>query len=57
MLPQAFVVDAWRVVELAQLAGLSDETREAATYAAVLYQLATAATLTDGSQKIFAYTK
>lgn len=55
-LPQVFVVDVWRVVELAQVAGLDDEAREAALYAAVLYQLATAATLTDGSQKIFAYT-
>lgn len=54
-LAQAFVVDAWRIVELAQAA--SDEERfEAGVYAGVMYQIATAATLTDGSLKMFAYT-
>lgn len=49
-LPQAFVVDAWRVAELAEAAA-DDETQEAALYAGVLYQLATAVTLTDGTLK------
>lgn len=53
-LAQAFVVDAWRIVELAQ-AAVSEEDFEAALYAGVLYQVATAATLTDGSLPMFAY--
>ncbi len=53
-LAQAFVVDAWRVVELANAAVETEDT-EAAIYAGVAYQLATAATLTDGSLKIFVH--
>lgn len=55
-LPQAFVVDAWRVVELAN-AAVEDDKQELALYAGVIYQLATAATLTDGTLNIFAYTE
>ncbi len=55
MLPQAFVVDAWRVAELASAAS-DDMHATEALYAGVVYQLATAATLTDGSLKVIAYT-
>lgn len=55
-LPQAFVADAWRIVELAQNAVEENET-EAGIYAGVIYQIATAATLTDGSLRISAVTK
>ncbi len=55
-LAQAFVVDAWRIVELAQ-AAVDEEEVEAAIYAGVMYQLATAATLTDGTLKMFAVTE
>lgn len=55
-LPQAFVVDGWRVAELAN-AAVQDDKKEAALYAGVVFQLATAATLTDGSLKVFAYTE
>jgi len=55
-LPQAFVVDAWRVVQLAD-AAVEDDKKQEALYAGVAYQLATAATLTDGSLKIFTYTE
>lgn len=55
-LAQAFVVDAWRIVDLAQ-AAVSEEDTEAAIYAGVMYQVATAATLTDGSLKMFAITQ
>lgn len=51
-LAQAFVVDAWRVVELAQ-AGVEERDVEAAIYAGVMYQVATAATLTDGTLKMY----
>lgn len=54
-LAQAFVVDAWRIVELAK-AGVPEGDFEAALYAGVAYQVATAATLTDGSLKLFTYT-
>lgn len=54
-LAQAFVVDAWRIVELAK-AAVTEEEFETALYAGVAYQVATAATLTDGSLKMFAYT-
>lgn len=54
-LPQAFVVDGWRVAELAK-AAVDEENQTTALYAGVMYQLATAATLTDGSLKIFART-
>ena len=53
-LAQAFVVDAWRIVELAQ-ASVDEADVEAAIYAGVMYQVATAATLTDGSLKTFIY--
>jgi hypothetical protein len=53
-LAQTFVVDAWRIVELAQ-ASVEDDKREAAIYAGVMYQVATAATLTDGSLRTFIY--
>ena len=55
-LAQAFVVDAWRIVELAK-AAVGEEEFEAAIYAGVAYQVATAATLTDGTLKMFAYTQ
>ena len=53
-LPQAFVVDAWRIVELANAAVDESQATEA-LYAGVMYQAATAATLTDGSLEMFAY--
>lgn len=53
-LAQSFVVDAWRIVELAK-AAVADDKLEAALYAGVMYQLATAATLTDGSLRTFIY--
>jgi hypothetical protein len=51
-LAQSFVVDAWRIVELANASVAEDEV-EAAIYAGVMYQVATAATLTDGSLRTF----
>lgn len=51
---QAFVVDAWRIVDLAK-AAVDQDKFEAALYAGVAYQVATAATLTDGSLKTFIY--
>jgi hypothetical protein len=55
-LAQTFVVDAWRLVELVKgVAG--EDTFEQALYAGVIYQVATAATLTDGSLPIFVYTQ
>ena len=53
-LPQAFVVDAWRVAQLA-VASVDEEKGTEALYAGVAFQLATAATLTDGTLKVFAY--
>jgi hypothetical protein len=53
-LAQAFVVDAWRIVELAEASVEKDEVEEA-IYAGVMYQVATAATLTDGSLRTFIY--
>jgi hypothetical protein len=56
---QAFVVDVPRIVELARAvstdaAGAVNDTQfEKALYAGVAYQLATAATLTDGSLRMF----
>lgn len=54
LLPQVFVVDAPRIVKLAM--NLTDNEREqqVALQAGVSYQLATAATLTDGSLRMFA---
>jgi hypothetical protein len=53
-LPQAFVVDAWRVVKLATALVEADSTidLEAALYAGVAFQLATAARLTDGTLRV-----
>ena len=53
-LAQTFVVDAWRIVELAN-ASVDQADIEAAIYAGVMYQVATAATLTDGSLRTFIY--
>lgn len=54
-LAQVFVVDAWRIVELAQNA-VDKEDFLRALYAGVAYQVATAATLTDGSLPMYTYT-
>jgi len=53
-LPQAFVVDAWRIVELAITLKKADPELDMTTllYSGVAYQLATAATLTDGSLRV-----
>jgi hypothetical protein len=53
-LAQVFVVDAWRIIELAKAIAESDNF-ETALYSGVIYQVATAATLTDGSLPLFAY--
>lgn len=53
-LAQTFVVDAWRIVELAK-ASVEESEVETAIYAGVMYQVATAATLTDGSLRTFIY--
>jgi hypothetical protein len=53
-LAQTFVVDAWRIVDLAQ-ASVDAKDTEAAIYAGVMYQVATAATLTDGTLRTFIY--
>jgi hypothetical protein len=53
-LAQVFVVDAWRIKDLADAIGQNVEDREAALYAGLAFQLATAATLTDGTQRVFA---
>ena len=53
-LPQVFVVDAWRIVQLAQ-AAVPEAHFEEALYAGVMYQAATAATLTDGSLRTRIY--
>lgn len=52
-LAQIFVVDVPRIVTLAQAMGSNEEERQIALYAGVAYQLATAATLTDGSLRMF----
>ena len=52
-LAQAFVVDVARIIELANAMGETDEEKEIALYAGIAYQLATAATLTDGSLRNF----
>lgn len=53
-LPQAFVVDVWRIAQLAKALAASDVTIdfETAFQAGVNYQLATAAHLTDGSLRV-----
>ncbi|MFZ1250245.1 MAG: hypothetical protein WAR37_02245 [Candidatus Microsaccharimonas sp.] len=53
-LAQTFVVDVWRIVKLAKAVGGDFDL---ALYAGVMYQVATAATLTDGTLNIFAYTE
>lgn len=51
---QAFVVDVWRIVQLAEAWGDGDERRYMqALHAGVAFQLATAANLTDGSLPMF----
>lgn len=51
---QAFVVDASRIVTLAKaLSGDNEQDFHQALYAGVAFQLATAATLTDGSLRTF----
>ncbi len=52
-LAQAFAVDVPRIVELAKALSPDDESFEKALYAGVAYQLATAATLTDGTLRTF----
>ncbi|HXH04853.1 MAG TPA: hypothetical protein VNI82_00290 [Candidatus Nitrosotenuis sp.] len=55
-LPQAFVVDVWRIVELADAQSNNDDERQLMIQAGISYQLATSATLTDGSQRVFIVT-
>ncbi|MFZ1249680.1 MAG: hypothetical protein WAQ24_05175 [Candidatus Saccharimonadales bacterium] len=59
-LPQAFVVDVPRIIQLAKAmaSGRADENKafDTALFAGVAYQFATAATLTDGSPRTFAVT-
>lgn len=51
---QVFAIDVPRIIKLAKAIGGDDEQQvNAALYAGVAYQLATAATLTDGSLPIF----
>lgn len=52
-LPQAFVVDAWRIAELAEALSHTPDENQLMLQAGVSYQLATAATLTDGSLRVF----
>lgn len=53
-LAQIFVVDIWHIVDLAEAMGDTDEERDVALMAMLTYQLATAATLTDGTLPVFA---
>ncbi len=59
MLPQSFVIDAWRIINLSEALfdkdTSNDEDVARALYAGVMYQLATAATLTNGSLPITVY--
>ena len=50
---QAFVVDVARLVELSQALADNDDSFSKNLYAGVMYQLATAATLTDGSLRTY----
>jgi len=56
---QTFVVDIWRIVELAKAnSKLDDSSQQEATfkkslYAGIIFQIATAATLTDGTLRNF----
>lgn len=52
-LAQIFVVDIWRIQELAEAVGDSEQEKTAAFMAGLAYQLATAATLTDGTLRVF----
>ena len=60
-LPQVFVVDVPRIEYLARAMAKgrpdTDRAFETALFAGVAYQLATAATLTDGSLRTFAVTQ
>ena len=52
---QAFCVDVWRLQKYAEAVGGEDASAQAeALYGMLIYTLATSATLTDGSQRIFA---
>jgi len=53
-LPQAFVLDVPRVVELAAALTDDEDEQQIALQAGVAFQLATAATLTDGSLRVMA---
>lgn len=53
-LPQVFVVDVPRIVELAQGLATDSVEYQVALQAGIAYQLATASTLTDGSLRVFA---
>lgn len=55
-LAQAFVVDVPRIVELAKAVAENEDEFMAALHAGVAYQLATAATLTDGTLRNFIVT-
>jgi len=60
---QTFVVDVWRIVELAKAMSTSDDDIvdpdifQYSLYAGTIFQLSTAATLTDGSLRNFIITK
>lgn len=56
-LAQAFVVDVPRIVELARGVATTDDELMTALHAGVAYQLATAATLTDGTLRNFIVTE
>lgn len=53
-LPQVFVVDVPRIVKLTNALTDDIDERQVALQSGVAYQLATAATLTDGSLRVFA---
>lgn len=53
---QAFCVDMWELPRYAEMAGGDDaHTHALAYYGELIYTLATSATLTDGSQRVFVY--
>lgn len=54
MLPQVFVVDVPRIGKLTNALTDNADERQVALQSGVAYQLATAATLTDGSLRVFA---
>ena len=51
---QAFCVDAWRLQKYADAVSADQAEQTKALYGMLIYTLATSATLTDGSQRIFA---